>query len=73
MTEPVNLNMLEMARLIEDRFISGCRVMGGAFAGETWMKVEASELDGLKQIAAALEYLAPHADTIKRAIKGNRQ
>ena len=73
MTEPVKLTMLEMARLIEDRFIGGCRIMGGAFAGETWLKVEASEIDGLKQIAAALEYLAPHADSIKRAIKGNRQ
>jgi len=67
------LSLTEMARLLQDRFITGCTSMDGVHAGETWLLVEADQLDGLKQIVAALESMAPHADGIKKLIKGSRR
>ena len=67
------LTLPEMAALLQERIVDRCRLLDGTFAGQTWLLVEPNQLDGLKQIVATLEFMAPHADTIKRAIQGKRR
>lgn len=60
------LTLLELSQLIDTRIVQRCRLMSGRFVGETWLCVEKEDIEGLKQAVSALEYLAPHADTIRR-------
>jgi hypothetical protein len=70
-TEPAKkLSLAEMAELLEKRFLARTKMLDRTTAHESFLIVEKADAEALKQVVAALEYLAPHAEAIKRAIGG---
>jgi hypothetical protein len=70
---PKKLTMHEMSRFVDDRLVTGCRMDGGAYAGEANLTLFADDVAALKQIASALEVLAPHANAIRRLVAASKR
>lgn len=71
--KPKRLTLTELADVIDSRFINGCRNLGGAFAEQAWLLVEADEIAALEQISATLRAMVPHTDALRRLVAGNKR
>jgi len=53
-----------------DYLVKRCHMSTGAVAAETYMLIEAAEVDDLKALAARLHRMAPHEQEIRRVVTG---
>lgn len=71
--KPKRLTLKELADVVDSRFIGGCRNLGGAFAEQSWLLIEADEIAALEQISATLRAMEPHADALRRLVAGGKR
>lgn len=63
------LTMLEMAEFAGSELVSKCEMLGGGFAGQTVLVLDARRAAVLDQIVRTLAVLAQHDAVIKQAIR----
>lgn len=69
MTARQPMTIQQQAEFI-DYLVKRCHMSDGAVAKETYMLVEASDVDDLKAIADRLARMAPHEQEIRRVVTG---
>ena len=62
-------SLAELAAFVERDLLGRCETATGEYAGHTFLRLDPEHVAALKQLSAALAYLAPHDDTIRRSIK----
>lgn len=66
-------SLADLANFVEHDLVGRC-ITGdsGQFAGQTWLRLDGEHVAALQQLSAALKFLAPYDDAIRRTIKRAR-